>query len=52
MLVVLFVTLVGLGGGILLSPVNPLDYVKKIGKYKMEIPPKNLIRLQGNKSDE
>ena len=42
----------GLGGGISLSPVNTLDYVKKIGKFKMEIPPKNLTRLQGNKGDE
>ena len=37
----------GLCGGILLSPVKPLDYVKKIGKFRMEIPPKNLTRLQG-----
>ena len=42
----------GLGGGISLSPVNPLDYVKKIGKFNMEIPPKNLTRLQGYKDDE
>ena len=33
--------------GLGVSPVNPLDYVKKIGKYKMENPPKNLTRLQG-----
>ena len=37
----------GLGGGMSLSPVNPLDYVKKIGKFKMEIPPKYLTRQQG-----
>ena len=41
----------GLGGGISLSAVNPLDYVKKIGKFKMEIPPKNLTRQQDNKDD-
>ena len=41
-----------LAGGISLSPVDPLDYVKKIDKFKIEIPPKNLTRLQGNKGDE
>ena len=37
----------GLGGEISLSPVSPLDYVKQIGKFKMEISPKNLMRIQG-----
>ena len=41
-----------LAGGITLSPVNPLDYGKTIAKFKMEITPKNLTRLQGNKGDE
>ena len=37
---------------ILLSPVIPIDYVKKIGKFRMEIPQKNMIRIQGYKDDE
>ena len=40
-----------LGGGISLR-VNPLDYVKNIGKFKMEIPPKKLIRIHCYKDDE